>query len=149
MNALNCIADLLVNANSWAKLHDLSNWGVVIFTVIAWPALLSLILLWWTTRKVNHVSKLLVSFTPSGDIKMNSTSFPAVAILFENQTDSVVYVTGPQIRNCSRRFQIPTEAVRDIGENWHPLSFWNATTGLFQDHQTTFQTSGKHKPRLL
>jgi hypothetical protein len=143
MNALNSIADWLVNANAWAKSNDLSNWGGVIFTVIAWPTVLSLLILWWTTRKVNSISKLLVAFMPTDDITMGGASFPAVAILFENQTGSVVYVTGPRIRNCSRRFPIPTQAVRDIGHNWHPLSFWNTTANLFQDHQTTLQTSGK------
>ena len=29
MNALNSIADWLVNANAWAKSNDLSNWGGV------------------------------------------------------------------------------------------------------------------------
>jgi hypothetical protein len=139
---MNALTNLLVNANSWAKSHDLSNWGVVIFTVILWPTVLSLGLLWWSRRKVNNISGLMISFTPSPGVAMGG-NFPAVTIFFENQTSSVVYVNGPQIRNCTERFQIPTEAVRDIGENAHPLSFLNRNTGIFEDHQTTLQTSGK------
>ena len=130
--------DWFVGAYAWLKDHDLPNTFTFVVTIIFWP----LALLWWAKRKVNNVSKLLVAFTSVPAVTM-SESFPAVAILFENQTGSVVYLNGPQIRNCSKRFTIPTEAVRDIGENAHPLSFLNRTTGVFQDHQATLQTSDK------
>jgi hypothetical protein len=68
---------------------------------------------------------------------------PAVDIFFENQTGSVVYVNGPQLRNCSALFPIPKEAVRDIGENSHLLSFLNNVNDIYQDHQVTLQTNAK------
>jgi hypothetical protein len=65
------------------------------------------------------------------------------AILFENQTPSIVYVTGPRLRNWSKLFPVPMIAIRDVGENVHPLSFFNAASGLYQDHQVTLATNGK------
>ena len=50
--------DWLVNAYSWVQSHDLPNWGVVILSLIVWP----LALIWWNRRKVNNISKLLVTF---------------------------------------------------------------------------------------
>jgi hypothetical protein len=125
---------------AWMREHDLPNWISTLFAVIVWP----LALFWWSRRKVNSVPRLLVSFTPRPQpLRIGSTSHPAVDILFENQTASVVYVNGPRIRNCTSLFPVPTIAVRDIGENAHPLSFVNPASGNYEDHQATLQTSGK------
>jgi hypothetical protein len=127
--------DWLVWAYAWVKDHDLPN----VFTVILWP----LVLFWWATRKVNNVSNLLVSFTPLPDGIVVGKRYPAVAIFFENQTGSIVYINGPRIKDCSTLVQIPTVAVRDIGENLHPLAFHNGKTGIYEDHQITLQTGSK------
>jgi hypothetical protein len=94
---------------------------------------------------VHSVSNLLVSFIEkSAPIALNNTPSPAIDIWFENQTGAIVYITGPRIRNCSTRFPVPARAVRDIGENVHPVSFLTGSSeGIFRDHQVTLQTNGK------
>jgi hypothetical protein len=126
----------IASTYAWVKDNDLSNTFTFFVTFILWP----LGLFWWTHRKVDNVPNLLIAFTPASPITIGR-SFPAVGILFENQTGSIVYVTGPRLRNCSKLFLVPTEAVRDIGENAHPLSFWSGR--LFENHQATLQTSAK------
>jgi hypothetical protein len=132
---------------SWllTKDYDLTNWGVFFLTVIFVPT----VIFWWSARTKNKIPKLLVAFLPSlPDARVSlqegsSVAHPHVNISFENQTGSIVYVTGPQIRNCSKLFTVPTQAVRDIGENSHPLSFFNDTTKIYEDHQVTLQTGDK------
>lgn len=134
-------ADWLACVYTWVKDHDLPNAFTFIVTAL-WP----LALIWWNAHKVNNIPRLLVSFIPPPPhigVALGGVEHPAVHILFENQTGSIVYVTGPQLRNCSALFPIPTEAVRDIGENSHPLSFLNNSNNVFQDHQVTLQTNGK------
>jgi hypothetical protein len=124
----------------WVKDNDLPNTLTVFVTSILWPVGL----IWWRTRKVNRVRNLLVSFMPApSPIIMNGVQHPAVNIQFENQTPSILYLTGPRIRNCSKLFPTPATAVRDVGENVHPLSFLDNATGAFKHHQTTLQTNDK------
>jgi len=132
--------DWLVCAYQWVKTNDLPNTFTFVVASILWP----LGVIWWRTRKVTRIQNLLVSFMPApSPITMNGVQHPAVGIQFENQTPSIVYLTGPRLRNCSKLFPIPATAVRDVGENVHPLSFLNTITGEFDQHQTTLQTSGK------
>jgi hypothetical protein len=132
---------------SWllTKDYDLTNWGVFLMTVIFVPT----VIFWWNARTVQKIPKLMVSFLPPlPDARLSlqagtGTAHHSVNISFENQTGAIVYVTGPQIRNCSKLFTVPTEAVRDIGENSHPLSFYNDRTQIYEDHQVTLQTGEK------
>jgi hypothetical protein len=119
----------------WTKSNDIPNWLGVIFTIILWP----LALFWWNTRMVNNISNLLVTFEKSRDMIIGTVVCPAVYIVFSNRTGSVVYVNRPQLRNCSARFPIPTDAARDIAENSHPLSFLKPDGG-FEGHQIILQT---------
>ena len=130
----------LTDTYTSVKDNDLPNTFTFVVASILWP----LGVIWWHNRKVNSVSNLLVAFIEKpGPIGINNIPYPAVDIWFENQTGSIVYITGPRIRNCSTRFPVPTTAVRDIGENVHPLSFLSASDAIFRDHQATLQTSGK------
>jgi hypothetical protein len=78
-----------------------------------------------------------------GPVGIGQVAYPSVDILFENQTGSIVYITGPRIRNCSPRFPVPITAVKDTGENAYPLSFLNPASQKYEGHQITLQTNDK------
>jgi hypothetical protein len=128
---------------TWIKDNDLPNTFTFVVTSIIWPV----VVIWWHRHKVHSIPNLLVAFMPgSTTVTINNVPYPAVYILFENQTGFILYITGPRIRNCSKLFPVPTTAVRDFGQNVHPLSFAKPIPQggmIFAGHQVTLQTNGK------
>jgi hypothetical protein len=81
---MKAFTDWLACVYAWVKDHDLPNAFTFIVTVILWP----LALIWWHTRKVNNIPKLLVSFIPPqphSGVALGSVRHPAVDIFFENR----------------------------------------------------------------
>ena len=129
----------LTDAYTWVKDNDLPNTFTFAVTSIAWP----LGVVWWHNHRVNSVSNLVVAFIESPtSITVNGINYPAVPIVFENQTGSIVYITGPRIRNCSGRFPVPTTAVRDVHSNVHPLSFRGAKRHRYKRRSHLSRPSG-------
>ena len=86
-----------------------------------------------------------MSFEPSPvNMSIGDVSYPAVYMVFSNRTPSVVYLTNPQLTNCSALFPIPPDAARDIGANARPLSFVKPDGG-FEGYQITLQTGDQAK----
>ncbi len=127
--------DWLVALWNVARANDLPNWFAVAFTAVVWP----LALLYWHRRRVIGVPGLEVHFFP-GKIKVNCTDLAAVDIQFTNHTGSVVYVSGPRIRDCSAAFRVPREAARNIADSSYHLKFMD-TAGQFVMREVTLQTS--------
>lgn len=123
-------------AYDWLKAHDLPNWVTFAFTAVVWP----LVIFGWQRRRVNGIPGLEVSFYP-GTIKINAQSFDAIDIRFTNHTGSVVYISRPRIRNCSKRnYPVPAQAARDIAGNSYHLKF-NDGAGGFTLREVTLQTT--------
>ena len=134
----------LVNAYWRMRCYDLPNpnWVAILISLILWP----LALIWWDKRKVNKVSNLLVTFEASC-ITIGCVPHHAVNFVFSNRTSSVVYLNGPQLRNCSVRFPIPPDAAKDIGANAYPLSFLKSDGG-FEGNQAIIQTGDQARTSI-
>ncbi len=127
---------------TWARAHDLPNWFSLVFSLAVWP----LFLLWWHRRRVTSVFGLELHFNP-GTIHIgpdqtpaNNPQYPAVSIRFQNHTGSVVYISGPRIRNCSSLFPVTQAADRDIASDSYHLKFSDGR-GAFSLREITLQTT--------
>lgn len=102
----------------WLKNKDLPNWIIFSFTAIVWP----LVLFYWNKRKFNNIPNLEVSLAKAS-ITINKKSHSAIDINFLNNTGAIVYLTLARIKKCTKSFNVPTDASRDIAENSHELKF--------------------------
>ncbi len=130
-----CVADLW----TWARANDIPNWVAVAFTGIAWPVTLFL----WHRRKVNSVPGLEVHFA-AGSIKIGEKPHSAIDVQFTNHTGSVAYISGARIRSCTKAFQVPVEAARDIAQGSYHLKFMRDSP-QFILREVTLQTSESAK----
>ncbi len=123
---------------NWLKVNDAPNWAVLAFSLIAWPA----VLYWWSNRKRQSVPHFEVLPQP-GQTIIGQQSFGAVDLIFTNRTGQVVYLSRARLRECQRRFPIPTTALRDISGGWRELKFAWRTPPLLNDHECILQTTDR------
>ena len=124
------------NLWSWLRIHDIPNSLGFLFSLIVWP----LVLFWWHHRKRNSIPGLEVHFT-KGAITINGSDHSAVSVTITNHTGSVVYISGPSIRRCSKFFPIPTQAAADIGGDSHHLAFYPPGGNQLRLREITLQTN--------
>jgi hypothetical protein len=123
---------------TWGKENDVSNWFVLVFSLIAWPITLH----WYFNRSRQGVPHLNVSLRPGGQTTVEGKQFPSLDITFTNQTGQVVYLSRARLRG-RRRLQIP---LTPTTSGWYDLKFaWSKTPsnqGIvpLQDFECILQT---------
>ena|SRR4030066_1274829 len=126
------------NAWRWLRDNDIPNWVILLFTAIIWPV----VLYFWHKRKRNNIPNLEVMLKPGSISYGNKPQHYAVTIEFTNHTGSVVYLTSPRLRCCSKLFPVPVDAHRDIAENSYHLKFIDEV-GNFRLREVTLQTNNE------
>jgi hypothetical protein len=131
----------------YLKDHDASNWFVIIFSVLFWPAILSIGAYWWAHHKRHSIPHFLVTFSPT-KIDIGGTTYEAVLLTFINQTGSIVYLYHARLREVSKRFPVPKAASRDMSRGWRELVLalpaLNPSQPSFDQYEVVLQTDLKN-----
>jgi hypothetical protein len=127
--------DCLSNVWDYLKLHDASNWFVIVFSLLVWPAALY----WWSNRRTQSIPNLLVTFTPM-NLNIGPQQGDAVLLSFINRTGSIVYLTGAGLTEVRKRFLVPVAASRDMASGRRELVFAIPPDPAFTLHECTLQT---------
>jgi hypothetical protein len=130
--------DWLCDAWDYQKAHDASNWFVIMFSLILWPAALY----WWNNRKTQSVPGFLVTFTAI-QVAIGQELFEAVMLSFINRTGSVVYLSRARLTEVQKNFPVPVAASRDMARGWRELVFAIPPNLHHDSHECILQTDGR------
>jgi hypothetical protein len=118
----------------FGKDNDASNWFVIMFSLVVWPSALSVIVYYWSKRKIQEIPHFEISPISGQKTNIGGHTYDAVGFIFTNRTGSIVYVREVSLRENATNFPIPPAAVRSISGG-REIKFQNQHGQLVDDER--------------
>jgi hypothetical protein len=123
--------------------HDLPNWVSLFVSLVVWPPITAVIVLWWSRRTRQTLPHFLVTLT-AGQGTIDNHPVSGVYIKFINQTRSIAYLSRARLIEMPRNFSVSPLASRDIARAWRELSLGIPPNYAFDRYETILQTDIGH-----